>query len=80
MKTLGIWLFVFGAGSFLLHQFGREFRLLAWVDNWGPDIGMAIRIGFIVVGAALWLLGRKQANAAAAGASTDGSTNDSAKG
>lgn len=81
MKSLGLWLFVFGAGSFLLHQFGREFRLLSWVDNWGADIGMAIRIGLIVVGAALWLIGRKQEQAADTGASADaaeaGPTNDS---
>lgn len=81
MKSFGFWLFVFGAGSFLLHQFGREFRLLSWVDNWGADIGMAIRIGLIVVGAALWLIGHKQERAADTGASAggaaEGPTNDS---
>lgn len=75
MKSLGFWLFVFGAGSFLLNHFGREFRLLSWVDNWGPSVGMAIRVGLIVVGAALWLLGRKQEQPAETTASTDNSTN-----
>ncbi|MCC7249395.1 MAG: hypothetical protein IT473_12300 [Lysobacter sp.] len=79
MKSLGFWLFVFGAGSFLLHQFGREFRLLSWVDNWGADVGMAIRIGLIVVGAALWLIGRKQEQAADTGASADSSADGTTK-
>jgi hypothetical protein len=64
MKSLGGWLFIFGAGSFLLHVFNMEFRLLSWVDNWGPTTGIAIRVGLMVVGAALWLVGRKQEAAA----------------
>jgi hypothetical protein len=46
-------LFVFGAGSFLLNMFGMEFKLLSWIDTWG----------LTVVGAALWLIGRKQETA-----------------
>lgn len=66
MKSLGLWLFIFGAGSFALNFFGMEFRLLSWIDNWGPTVGIGIRVGLIVVGAALWLLGNKQEKAAAA--------------
>ncbi len=84
MKSLGFWLFVFGVGSFVLNQFGREFRLLSWIDNWGPSTGMAIRVGLIVIGAALWLVGRKQQQAAESGASADspadGTTKDSTNG
>lgn len=58
MKSLGSFLFIFGAGSFLLHLFNMEFRLLSWVDNWGPATGNGIRIGMIVVGAALWFFGK----------------------
>jgi hypothetical protein len=75
MKSLGFWLFIFGAGSFLLNQFDMEFKLLSWIDNWGRSTGMGIRIGLIVVGAALWLLGRKQENAAEPDTTTDNSTN-----
>lgn len=60
MKSIGGWLFIFGAGSFLLHFFDMEFRLLSWIDNWGASTGIAIRVGLFVVGAALWLLGRRQ--------------------
>jgi hypothetical protein len=38
-----------------------EFRLLGWVDNWGPVVGTCIRIGLIVVGAIIWFLGKQQA-------------------
>ncbi len=65
MKSLGGWLFIFGAGSFLLNMFGMEFMLLSWIDNWGPTVGLGIRVGLIVVGAALWLIGRKQEAASA---------------
>ena len=49
-----------GAGSFVLNMLGREFSLLMWIDTWGPTVGTAIRIGFIIVGAGLWLYASKQ--------------------
>ena len=60
MKSWGKWFVIFGAGSFLLNMFGLEFVLLSWIDTWGPAIGIAIRVGLVVVGAAMWLAGRKQ--------------------
>ena len=60
MKKWGGNLFFFGAGSIVLHFLNMEFIILAWIDLWGPDIGWAIRIGMTVVGAALWLIGRRQ--------------------
>jgi hypothetical protein len=39
---------------------GYEFTLISWIDNWGETTGMAIRVGMAVVGAALWLVGRKR--------------------
>ena len=63
MKSLGMWLFIFGAGSFVLNMLGMEFKLLSWIDNWGPTVGIGIRVGLIVIGAALWLVGRKKAAA-----------------
>jgi hypothetical protein len=59
MKSIGGLLFFLGLGSFLLHFAEREFRLLAWVDNWGPTVGTAIRVGMIVIGGILWFVGRK---------------------
>lgn len=63
MKSIGILLFILGAGSFVLNQLGMEFKLLGWIDNWGDTTGLAIRIGLIVVGGALFLIGRRQASA-----------------
>ena len=69
MKSIGGLLFVLGLGSFVLHFMDMEFKLLMWVDNWGPTVGTLIRIGLVVVGGALWLLGNKREKAAAPAAS-----------
>jgi hypothetical protein len=61
MQGIGGFLVLMGAGSFVLHYMNMEFTLLSWVDNWGVGIGNGIRIAMIVVGAVLWLLGRKSA-------------------
>ncbi|MDG2389896.1 MAG: hypothetical protein P8M30_11305 [Planctomycetaceae bacterium] len=55
LKSLGSTMFIFGIGSILLNLIHVEFLLLMWVDLWGPEIGWAIRIGMIVVGALLWI-------------------------
>ena len=59
MQSLGGFLVLMGAGSFVLHLLNMEFVLLGWVDNWGPAIGNGIRIACIVVGGILWFLGHK---------------------
>ena len=50
MKQIGIYLLIAGIGSILLNQVGLEFRLLSWIDNWGPNVGWGIRLGAIVIG------------------------------
>jgi hypothetical protein len=60
MQGIGGFMVLLGAGSFALRFMDMEFRLLSWVDNWGPAAGTGIRIGFIVVGGILWFLGRQQ--------------------
>jgi hypothetical protein len=62
-----MWFFIFGAGSFVLNQLDMEFIVLSWIDNWGPTVGIAIRVALMVVGAAMWLIGRKQEAAQPAG-------------
>ncbi len=61
MKNIGLYLIIAGIGSILLNQFGYEFKLLMWIDNWGETVGWAIRGAAIVVGAALYVIGMKQA-------------------
>jgi hypothetical protein len=68
MKSIGGLLFVLGLGSFVLHFMDMEFKLLMWVDNWGPTIGTVIRIGLVAVGGALWLLGNRREKEAPAAA------------
>ena len=60
MKSFGGLLFILGLASFVWNLLGRELRVLAWIDSWGPTIGIAIRVGLIVIGAALWFMGRKR--------------------
>lgn len=60
MKTLGMWMAILGAGSFVLNMMGREFTLISWIDNWGPTVGISIRVAMVVVGAILFFMGMKQ--------------------
>lgn len=71
MKGIGGFLVLMGAGSFVLNMLGREFSLLMWIDNWGPTVGTAIRIGLIVVGAAMWMMAMKQESAPSTSSSED---------
>lgn len=59
MKGIGSFLFIMGAGSFVLNMIGMEFRLLMWIDMWGPGVGLAIRLALIAVGGILWGVGMK---------------------
>ncbi len=60
MKSLGGNLFFFGVGAIVLYFLQMQFIILAWIDMWGPTVGWAIRIGLVVVGGALWLIGNKK--------------------
>ena len=62
MKNIGGLLVLLGAGSFVLNMLGREFTLIMWIDNWGPTVGLVIRIAMIVVGAGLFLVGSQQSS------------------
>lgn len=64
MKNIGMYLVIFGVGSIILNQFGYEFSILMWIDNWGETVGWAIRGGAILAGAALWFFGADTAEEA----------------
>jgi hypothetical protein len=68
MKSIGGILLLFGLGSIALHFFNMEFRLLSWIENWGLEIGWAIRIGLAVLGLALLILGTVSARKTSEGA------------
>jgi len=66
MKSMGWLLVILGAGSFVLNLIGMEFRYLMWIDNWGVEVGWAIRGALILVGGALLFFGMKSESAAEA--------------
>lgn len=47
-----------GLLSIALQAIGFELRILMWIDLMGPEIGWAIRFGLVIVGAALFAIGR----------------------
>lgn len=55
MRSLGQFFLIFGVLSAVLKllNLGIAFLLLIWVDNWGPEVGWAIRIGMVLIGGAL---------------------------
>jgi len=57
MRNIGLYLVIFGGGSFLLNLMGREFVILSWIDNWGPTVGNVLRGGAVLVGAGLFVGG-----------------------
>lgn len=57
MRELGKYLAIIGLGSFAIGAFGLEFKLLMWIDAWGPLVGNSIRVALIVIGASMFFLG-----------------------
>ncbi|MEM6533782.1 MAG: hypothetical protein AAF654_14255 [Myxococcota bacterium] len=54
LASIGSFMALAGIISTLLSFVGYELRILMWIDMWGTGIGWVIRIGLIVVGAALF--------------------------
>jgi hypothetical protein len=69
MKSLGSLLFIFGAAAIIFGFMERVPRILEWIYNWGEGVAWAIKIGFIVVGALLFIIGSRQKQATPADAS-----------
>ena len=63
MDRLGGLLALFGVASIVLHFMDMNLKILMWIDNWGEGAGWGIRIGLIVVGVALLMLGKKKSPA-----------------
>ncbi len=61
MKSIGVWLMIFGFGSMALNLLGREFVILSWIDGWGTTVGWGIRGALAVVGAVLFVLASRGA-------------------
>ena len=60
MKSIGSFLFILGAVASIFHYFGRVPIVLNWIDKWGETPAWVIKIGLMVMGAALYILGAKK--------------------
>jgi len=56
MRTIGMYMAIAGIASIVLLFMNMNLSLLMWIDSWGPTVGWAIRIGLLVVGAALFFM------------------------
>ncbi len=56
LSSIGALIAVFGLMSMILHFLDYELRILGWIGQWGEGTAWAIRIGLIVVGAALFFM------------------------
>ena len=54
---IGATIALFGILSIVLSFIGYNLRILMWIDSWGVGAGWGIRIGLIVVGGVLALVG-----------------------
>lgn len=57
MKNIGSALLIFGIGTIALTFADRQFVILDWIDQWGPEAGWGIKIGMAFAGIAILTLG-----------------------
>jgi len=69
LREIGYLMLLVGAIStaFKLLKVGMVHLLLVWVDNWGPGVGWAIRIGVMAAGALLVALSYRRKKAVPGG-------------
>ena len=61
MKKIGGYMVFFGLFAIVLNFFDRVPSILMWIYEWGEGVAWAIKIGLVVVGAALFFLGKPEA-------------------
>ena len=57
MKQIGSIMFIFGAMATITGFMNSVPKLLVWIYNWGDTTAWIIKIGLIVAGAVLYLMG-----------------------
>ena len=60
MKSIGTLLFIFGAAAIILGFMDRVPTLMQWIYNFGEGGAWAIKVGFVVIGAGLYLFAVRQ--------------------
>lgn len=58
MVSIGGFIALAGIISIVLSFINYNLRILMWIENWGPTVGWIIRIGLVVAGGVLVLIGR----------------------
>jgi len=60
MKSIGSLLFVLGAAASIFGLMGRVPIVLSWINQWGDTTAWVIKIGFMILGAALFMMGARK--------------------
>ena len=60
MKSIGTLLAIFGLAAIVFGFMDMAPKLLLWIYNWGEGAAWAIKIGFVVVGVILYMIGSRQ--------------------
>lgn len=57
MRKVGSFMALIGLAAIVLNFFGFVPKILIWIYEWGEGVAWAIKIGLVVVGAALYFMG-----------------------
>jgi hypothetical protein len=60
MKQIGSFICLIGILAIVLHFINVVPRILIWIYKWGDGTAWMIKIGLVLVGAALYFLGSKR--------------------
>lgn len=60
MKKIGSTLLLVGIAAIILNFVNMVPRVLMWIYAWGEATAWGIKIGIVVLGAILWLAGKKE--------------------
>jgi hypothetical protein len=58
MVSIGGFIAVAGILSIVLSFIGYNLRILMWIDTWGTTVGWIIRIGLVVLGGVIFMIGK----------------------
>ncbi len=59
MRKIGSFMALIGAAAIIFGFMDRVPKLLMWIYNWGETIAWVIKIGLVVIGIALYFMGKE---------------------
>lgn len=63
LSSIGAFLAIAGVASIVLYFIGYNLKILMWIDMWGITMGWVIRVGLIIAGGVLYLIGSRTSQA-----------------